>query len=97
MALSAYERETVIVMNDEEDTAQVTSCQRTVWTRMEKLGVQPDKEVSMDGRIIQKVFTIPKSWVKIGRPKRVEMTDEQRQQKSARMRALREEQLAGSR
>ena len=87
MSLSANERETVILMNDEEKTAQVTSCQRPVWTRMQKLGVQPDKELSIDGQVIEKVFTVPKSWVKISPPRKV--SDEQRQAAGERLKAVR--------
>ena len=97
MGLSAYERETVILTNDEEKTAQVTSCQKGVWTRMEKLGIKPDREETLDGEVVTKFFTVPKSWIKINPPKQVEMTEEQRKKKSDLMKALRQKQLEVSR
>jgi len=71
MSLSAYERETVIIFNDGEDTATVTSSQSTVWTKMARRGVEPDQVEKMGGRVVTKFFTVPKSWIKIAPPKRV--------------------------
>jgi len=88
MSLSPYERETVVSLNDGEDTAAIVSSQSTVWTRMARRGVEPDRVETMDGRVVTKFFTVPKSWIKIGPPRRI--GEDQKRAAGERMRALHE-------
>jgi len=97
MSLTPYERETVISMNDEEDVAYVTSSQGPVWTRMRKLGIQPDREEKLDGTAVTKFYTVPKKWVKISPPRQVGMTEEERKAIGERLKATRQKTAEGSR
>jgi len=92
VSLSNYERETVISMNNEEDVAYVTSSQGPIWTRMRKLGIQPDREEKMDGVVVTKFYTVPKKWIKITPPSKREpsrLTEEQRKAAAERLAAVR--------
>lgn len=72
------ETETVISMNDEEDFAQISTRQRTVKTRMRKLGVEVNHK-----QADYECYRLPKKWIKISPPRKVSKA----QRKAARERA----------
>ena len=90
MSLSGIERETVIVSNDEDDTASVWTAQRPVITKLRR---NPSavliEEGQHDGSAWAK-FEIPKGLISFrsARVKR-EYTPEQRAAAAARMKAAR--------
>lgn len=73
------ETETVICMNDEEDFAQISTRQRTIKTRMRKLGMERNHK-----QADYECFRVPKCWVKISPPRKVS----EAQRKAARERAI---------
>ena len=84
-----HEKETIINMNDACDVANVYSCQRTVWTRMKKLGYEPyEIHQRVSGKIEAKEYEIPVKGVLLRRPTRRQYSDEQRSKLAARMREI---------
>lgn len=78
------ERETIINWNDEEDYAVVYSCHRTIWTKMRKLGIKPVRVEKGDG----KEYKIPKSWIKINKPKKRKFSKKHLENLRERMRQI---------
>ena len=83
---SRYERETVIVMNDEEDAATVCTFQRVMQRNLERLAASRPDQVRViktyaddDGITVR----IPKRWIKVKIPRA--MTEEQRKRAAARL------------
>ena len=62
----AYERETHINWNDEEDFVTVFTCHRRIMTKLERLGAKVIREIKEGKRITAKEYTIPKNQVNIG-------------------------------
>ena len=62
----AYERETHINWNDEEDFVTVFTCHRRIMTKLERLGAKVFGEIKEGKRVIAKEYTIPKNQVNIG-------------------------------
>jgi hypothetical protein len=63
MTLSASERETVIVFNDADDSALVTTAQRPVITKLKKNPAAVMVEEGRVGRSRWATFEIPKSFI----------------------------------
>lgn len=64
MALSLYERETIINYNDADGTANIFTASPNVKKKLEKLG---EVRASSGGWEVD----VPKSWIKISKPKKV--------------------------
>jgi len=62
----AYERETHINWNDEEDFVTVFTCHRRIMTKLERLGAKVVREIKEGKRVTAKEYTIPKNQVNIG-------------------------------
>ena len=62
----AYEKETHITWNDEEDFVTVFTCHRRIMTKLERLGAKVFGEIKEGKRVIAKEYTIPKNQVNIG-------------------------------
>ena len=77
------ERETVIVFNDEEETASLWTASAVVYRQMTKRGYSPSQD---NGRSAS--FTIAKADLKLPRPKR-KITAEQRRARSDTLKRLR--------
>lgn len=75
--LNAYERETVIVFNDAEDTAQVTTHQRPVLRKLEANPAATKVEDLTFGSAPGARFELPKKYVRFGKP-RQPLTDAER-------------------
>lgn len=76
MALTNYERETIIIFNEADDMATVDTCNRGWINKLDKLVASNPKIV--EGRTDEhsKRYLLPKSWVKIRAPR--EISDEER-------------------
>jgi len=90
--MQAIERETVITFNDDESKATVYSCQRPIWTKMEKLGVEPTKTFRQGGLPIAYQYEVPKRWIKISKTRVV--SEEHREKARINMTKLRKSQLS---
>jgi len=62
----AYEKETHITWNDEEDFVTVFTCHRRIMTKLERLGAKVVREIKEGKRVTAKEYTIPKNQVNIG-------------------------------
>ena len=62
----AYEKETHINWNDEEDFVTVFTCHRRIMTKLERLGAKVVREIKEGKRVTAKEYTIPKNQVNIG-------------------------------
>src|SRR5262245_33591694 len=61
-----YERETIINLNEESDTASIWTANEVVYRRLMKLGYIPSQHNERSA-----VFKLPKRDIKLPRPKRV--------------------------
>lgn len=87
--LTSYEKETVIVYNNEETTAQVFTYHRALQNKLNKLlGVNSDISVLRKGDEWTE-YIVPKSWIKVSPPRQVNYTDEQRAAMAERLAAAR--------
>ena len=85
MALTKYERETIILYNDEESTASVYTLNVRLRNRLAAFAEKSD-----DCCLVRKgddydEYRIPKSWLKINLPR--QYSDKQRQKMAERARA----------
>ena len=71
MTLSAYERETVISMNDEDDLALVTTWQRPVITKLKKNSAAEIVHVEHCGNSVGYIFRIPARLISIREPRKI--------------------------
>lgn len=85
---SKIEQETIIVFNEEEDSAECFTYNRKLTNRLRKLCRERGNEIKeiRDNSVGGLTFTFPKSWVKVQAPRVI--SDEQR--------AILAERLAGS-
>lgn len=86
MALLKIEQETIICYNEEETEAIIDSCNRALIKRLE--GLSKDKpEICYLEREDQygKRYRIPKKWIRVNPPRKSNMTEEQRQAASVRL------------
>lgn len=91
MSYEACERETIIQTDDLSDTWNIYTRQRKLITKLSKQGYEPVK-VEMEGDvIISAEFELPVSRISFrnANAKGRQMTDEQRQAASERMKKLR--------
>ena len=85
MSLTSYERETVIRIGDDTDQASIWTCQPKIARRLQKRGVKPTEVSKQDGREVAWRFLVPARWVKISPPRRVMMSDQDRQARVDRL------------
>ena len=88
MNLSRIERETIVTYNQQEEEAGVYTLDPSLIRRLMQLSEERPAECrverrSHDGRAVD--FCVPKSWIRIVPPRRVNLTEEQRQQAVERM------------
>jgi hypothetical protein len=97
--LTAYERETTINWNEEQDYATIDTRSLSVMRRLEKLGIEPVKvrESINSGAILGKLYHVPKKWVRLPRPPtKRKLTDEQKKAAGERFAKSRAERKAAS-
>ncbi len=63
--LNAYERETVIIMNDEDEMASITTHQRRILTKLERNPAATKIEDLQHGRQPGGSFEIPKALISL--------------------------------
>ncbi len=90
--LSAYERETIIVYNQEEDGAEVFTYHRALQNKLNKLvGTNPDITILRQDEECA-TYRVPKNWIKVSPPRQVNYSDEQRAAMAERLAAARRQQ-----
>ena len=75
MRLTNEEKETIILFNEADKTATVETFQGKIIRRMEKEGVIPVRETPEGA----KKYIVPKTWIKVTPPKKMNLSDEQKQ------------------
>lgn len=63
--LTKAERETTILMNDEDDYAIIWTCQRKIMNIMKRRGVKPIRQDEDGAR-----YKVPVKWIKISPPRK---------------------------
>ena len=88
MAISKLEQETVILYNEEEDTATVYTCSRKLKNKLLALREQRPQEVTRaeDDGECGITFTVPKKWIKVSPVKKVSDAQRERMSKIAKQR-----------
>lgn len=90
MSLTKLETETVINFNDAEGVAYISTRQRSMVTRMKKLGVEPNySQADYD------VYEVPKKWIKISPPRK--LTEKQLEARRATLARINSEGNSGVR
>jgi hypothetical protein len=89
--LTAYERESIIILNDDEQYATVYSCQRPMINKLDKLcKTNPDTYKFVKSDEYSKTYHIDKKLISFRTPvQRKEISEEQRKVLSDRMKTLR--------
>lgn len=88
--LTKYEQETIILYNNEEKTATISTCDRSLIRKLDRRLVDyPEIQRTKSGEDFAE-YILPKKWIKVSFPR--QLTDEQRAEMSNRMRAIREAQ-----
>lgn len=76
--LTAYEKETIIIYNQADDTASVFTYHTTLQNKLNGLvGKNPDIKITDQGEEWVR-YEVPKSWIKVNPPRKRDMTEEQR-------------------
>ena len=83
--MSRLENETAITFNEEEPHAVVWSASPLFQRHMQRTGVEPYK---IDARVDSQScwYRVPKEWVRVRPPRKVQLTDEQRAEMGERLR-----------
>lgn len=91
--LTKHERETIIIFNEAEQEATVTTYNGTLIKKLDSLcSIRPEEAQLTDTDSVGgKTYTIPKKWVKVNATRILD--DDVRQKLSDSMRATRAEQL----
>lgn len=89
---SKLETETIITYNDAEDEAGVYTGNRALLNKLRSLAEQyPDEckleRISHGGDFAD--YIVPKKWIKVSPPRKVNLSDEQRAQIAARLKSSR--------
>ena len=90
-SLSAYERETTIIMNDEDDFITIYTCQRPMMTKIDKLRKSnPDTYELIKQDEYSKTYKCPKKLISFRTPsaKRI-LSEEQKDELRIRMKNAR--------
>ena len=85
MALTAYERETIITLNDEDDEVKVWTAQRAQITRLRKDDNYTEVGGGFEDGTEWAEFTCPKSKFRLSSKRTVTLTDEQRAERAERL------------
>lgn len=85
--LTPSEQETIIHYDHEYKTARIYTCDKRLRDKLNKLCITNKDIVCNTNRQVYAEYTCPKNWVKISPPRKVNLTEEQRQ--AARERLLR--------
>lgn len=90
-SLTAYERETIITLNDEEDTASIWTAQRPWITALKKNPSAVLIEEGKHGSSVWAKFEVPKELVAKPRSKRraMNLSTEERKKRADRLSAIR--------
>ena len=78
MTLSKYERETVIIYNEEEQSATISTLSPVMMRKLRKLAEQSPAEVELEevpGGGVKCV--VPKKYVSVRKPKKLKLSKEQ--------------------
>lgn len=87
--LNKYERETIINYNEGEQTASVYTYNRALQNKLNKLlGTEPDISIMRSGEEWTE-YLVPKKWIKISPPRKINYTDEQRAAIAERLSSVR--------
>ena len=90
MTLSKYERETVIIYNEEEQSATISTLSPVMMRKLRKLAEQSPAEVELEevpGGGVKCV--VPKKYVSVRKPKKLKLTKEQAERMAEAMRERR--------
>jgi hypothetical protein len=88
-SLNAAERETIITMNDEDDTADIWTAQRPIITKLKKNPAATLVEEGKQGSTVWARFTLPAGLISFRSTRvRRDLSEKQRAELSARMKAM---------
>ena len=77
MRLTLLEQETIILFNEQETTASVDTCNKTLMRQLDDFTTKSTTVIVVSEDEHGKRYLIPKSWLKVQMPR--QLSDEQRQ------------------
>lgn len=89
--LNNYEKETIILWNEAEKTAEVYTCSPSMMKRMDDLAENHEEIVRTKETEYSKTYVLPKKLIQVRTP--VRLSEETRQKYRQRMLELRQKQL----
>lgn len=78
MKLSNFEKETIIIFNEAEDTATIDTYNKPLISRMEKLIDKYPDSIEASKTIYGNTYVIPKKWLKVSPPRLLSEESERR-------------------
>lgn len=84
--LTKAERETIIIYNEQDDVANVITCNVRLQNKLKTLSQKHTSVVHKDGNGIFEEYELPKSFVRIVAPR--QMSDEEKEKMKVRGRLL---------
>lgn len=79
MSLSKLEQETIILFNEEDNTAEVDTCNKALIRRLDNFCTKSADIACVGGDEYGKRYILPKKWVKVNMPP--QLSEEQLQKK----------------
>lgn len=76
MILSKYEQETIINYNQEEKTATIYTCDRSLISKLNKLSEKDSTIIETNGDEYSRTYTLPKKYISVKIPR--QLSEEQR-------------------
>lgn len=90
---TALERETIINYNNEEDAAHIYTWNKTLIKKLSALLSERQDITCKYSDEECATFIVPKTWVKVSPPRKVNLSEEQKAEAAERMRKARESKL----
>ena len=87
MNLAPYERETIILTNDEDGCWEIYTCQGKIMTKLKKIGAEPyEVKRNEEGRIYEAKYRL--DYKQISFRKIIQLSDEQKEKRREHMRQI---------
>ena len=88
--LTAYERETIILTNDEDKHWDIYTCQGKIMTKLKKIGAEPyDVVKDEEGRVIEARYRL--DYKQVSFRKLIELSSERKEELAERLKKSRKE------
>lgn len=84
--LKALERETIITYNEQEDIAEVDTCNKSLIRRLDEYAKETTSVIKVGEDKHGKRYVVPKKWVNVRKPR--QYSEEEREKRANRLREM---------